>query len=164
MSHGELPERSHLVQPRQILLFGNTRWTAFARTVVIGPYLHISCQGATSDPYLDNGLAEQSVRLSVPEQSSCGKDRMDQRDCCPGSTRDRSSQIKDTRTRHHEQAFEDREEAVGERGRGEKGRRIELWALLGASGCEEGRVLKEGLPTFGPSFILLSKAPSGTSV
>ena len=88
MLQRELPERSHLVQRQQILLFGNARWTAIARTVVIGPYLHISYQDSTSYPYLDNGLAEQSVRSTVLEQSPWGKDRMDQRDCCPGSTRE----------------------------------------------------------------------------
>jgi len=67
MLHGELPQRSHLVQPQQILLFGNARWTAFACIVVIGPYLHISFQESNSCPYLDNGLGVKTVRLTVLE-------------------------------------------------------------------------------------------------
>ena len=136
MLHWKLQMRSHLFQPQQILLFGNACWTVFACTVAMGPYLHVSCQETSSHPDLDNELAEQTASLTVLEQRLYGKDRMDQRDCCAGSTRERPSQIKGTRTRHHERPFGDREDAVGERGRREKGRWIELWALLDVSACK----------------------------
>jgi len=131
MLHKELPERSHLVQPRQILLFGDARWTTSACTVVIDSYLHISYQETTSSPYLDNELAEQSAQSTVLEQSSGGEGSMGQRDCYSGSTQlsqlgNRLNKIKGSRTRHHEQPFEDRGEAVGEICQKEKGRWIEL--------------------------------------
>ena len=82
---------------------------------------------------------------------------MDQRDNCPGSTRESTpSQVKGTRTRHHEQPFEDQKEVVGEKGRRKKGRWIELWALLDVS-CEKGeRATRHGGP-------LLSNLVTGTN-
>lgn len=48
----------------------------------MGPYLHVSYEETNSHQYLDNVLAEQTVPLTGLEQRPCGKDKMDQKDCC----------------------------------------------------------------------------------